>query len=246
MTTPASPVEVQRFYGAAALGLGVLEARSAEARRFGPDADARWNTFRGGLSDWHRLDLLVRDAAVRHPAGFAPRVVFDLPALADDEPSGPDWPGPPAADARALLQAAAMGPHDLGTALGAAAAGWGLTPSPLAASATADIKPTTSFLLGGAGAVLSVAAAFVGNRNLDLADQALLLADDPATRQLFGLALAMLDSRRPARLLRTSTTPAEARALGLTPSVRALISSDASSSTRAALLSLVDEMGARP
>ena len=104
--------QIDHFYVAAMLGLRALEARSAAPRRFGPDADARWNAFRGGLQDWHRIELLVRDAAVRNPAGFAPKVVFDLPALADDEPSGPDWPGLPPAEAAALLRTAQSGAKD--------------------------------------------------------------------------------------------------------------------------------------
>src|SRR4029077_19356030 len=104
MSAPPNPLQVERFYRAAVLGLATLEARSASPHRFGPDADARWSSFRGGLQDWHRIDILVRDAAVRSPTGFAPGVVFDLPALADDEPCGPDWPGPVPGEAAGLLR----------------------------------------------------------------------------------------------------------------------------------------------
>jgi hypothetical protein len=196
-------------------------------RRFGEDADARWKAFRGGLQDWHRLDILVRDAAVRSPAGFAPRIVFDLPALADDEPCGPDWPGPAPAETSALLLGASSSPRDLSAALDAAAAAWGLAPQPLPPTETAEIKPATRLLIAGTGAVLSVAAACAGNRDLDLGDQAALNADDPGTRQIFGLALAMLDSRRPPRLARSLTTAAELRAAGLPTVDRVFVSGDA-------------------
>ena len=46
MTLPVSGLVIDRFYRAAVLGLGLLEARSETARRFGPDADARWKAFR--------------------------------------------------------------------------------------------------------------------------------------------------------------------------------------------------------
>lgn len=226
MPAPADPSQIDRFYQAAVLGLGVLEARSATARRFGPDVDARWNAFRGGLQDWHRIEILVRDAAVRSPAGFAPRVVFDLPALADDEPCGPDWPGPSPSEAAGLLRGAASGTHDPGDALDAAAAAWGLAPARMPALATAGIQPATHLLVAGAGAVLAVAAAFNGRPELDLADQAVLLADDPGTRQLFGLALAFLDTRRPPRLARTTATADEVRALGMAAADRLLVSDD--------------------
>jgi hypothetical protein len=48
--------------------MGLLEARSGATRRFGPDADARWRAFRGGLQDGTGSKLLVRDASVRNPA----------------------------------------------------------------------------------------------------------------------------------------------------------------------------------
>ena len=137
MTLPVSGPEIDRFYRAAVLGLGLLEARSETARRFGPDADARWKAFRGGLQDWDRVELLVRDASVRNPAGFAPRVVFGLAALADDEPCGPDWPGPPPTEASTLLRSVASAPRELGPILEVVEAAWGLSPRPL----SRDVAP---------------------------------------------------------------------------------------------------------
>ena len=92
--------DASKFYKAAVGVLAVLDVR--RGRAFGVDADARWQAFRGALQDWDRIEILVRDAAVAYGSeatsgaprvpcpGFAPRLVFDLPALADDEPSGPD------------------------------------------------------------------------------------------------------------------------------------------------------------
>ena len=236
------------------LGLAMLEARAGQGqqgggRRFGPDADARWRAFRGGLQDWHRIDVLVRDAAVRNPAGFAPRVIFDLPALADDEPCGPDWPGVEPVEAAGLLRQAGEGPpRDALTALEAAATAWGLRPARPPVTATADIRPATRLVLAGAGAVLAVAAAFAGRPELDLADQAVLVADDPGTRQLFGLALASLNSlgsRRPPRLLRTTATAEDCRALGIPAADRLLASDDVPPPERARVTALALALGVR-
>jgi hypothetical protein len=212
MTVPPRE-QIESFYRAAALGLAVLEARAGGARRFGPDADARWNAFRGALQDWHRLDLLVRDAAVAHAAAFAPRVVFRLPALAEDEPSGPEWPGPPPDIAAELLrQAAATAAADLDALLGEMERIWHLEPAAISREATASIEPATRLTCAGAGAVLALARAFHGRSELDFGDQVTLIADDPGTRQLFGLAITALGgsragSQRPARVLATTGDP---------------------------------------
>lgn len=245
MTQPVSAPEIDRFYRAAVLGLGLLEARSGMARRFGPDADARWKAFRGGLQDWDRIELLVRDASVRNPAGFAPRVVFDLPALADDEPCGPDWPGPTPTEASTLLRSVASGPRELGPILEVVAAGWGLSFRPLSRDAGAGILASTKILLAGAGAVMSAAALFAGRPDLDLADQSVLVADDPGTRQLFGLALAYFSSSRPARIVRLATSPEDLRALGVSVVDRALVSDDVPPDTRAQMAALTRALGAK-
>lgn len=247
MSATVRTEDVDRFYRAAVGGLAVLEARGASARRFGPDADARWNAFRGGLQDWHRIDLLVRDAAVRNPAGFAPRVVFDLLGLADDEPCGPEWPGPTPLEAATLLRAAVpSSPRlDLGAALVQAAAAWAINPERSVPAATEGIQPATRLLVAGASAVLALATAFEGRPELDLADQAVLLADDPGTRQLFGLALAFLDTRRPPRLVRTTATADDLQALGFTSADRLVIGDDVPPDARARIATLATALGVR-
>lgn len=246
MPPAIDPSQVDRFYLAAMLGLGALEARSAVPRRFGPDADARWNAFRGGLQDWHRIELLVRDAAVRNPAGFAPRSVFDLLALAEDEPCGADWPGPSPAGAAGLLRTAQAEKRDPVAALTAAAEAWGLRPGSLPTAASAGIEPATRLIVAGSGAVIALASAFLGRPELDLADQSVLLADDPGTRQLFGLALAFLDSRRPPRLARTSASADDLRALGMTAADRLVVSDDVDAELHARLSALAATLGVRP
>lgn len=241
---PPDPDQIESFYRAATLGLAALEARAGTPRRFGPDADARWNAFRGALQDWHRLDLLVRDAAVAHAAGFAPRVVFALPALADDEPFGPDWPGPAPTIAGDLLRQGAAATHtDLAALLDELARIWHLEPAAVPAAATAGIEPATRLACAGAGAVLAVARAFHGRPELDLADQVILVADDPGTRQLFGLAIAALGSpraggQRPVHILDTTPAPDTTRI------DRAIASPDARPAARDALARLAEACGA--
>jgi hypothetical protein len=244
---PAGPdaSQIDRFYVAAMLGLGALEARAAAPRRFGADADARWNSFRGGLQDWHRVELLVRDAAVRSPAGFAPRVVFDLPALADDEPCGPDWPAPSPTNAAALLRTAQSENRDPLAALAAAAEAWGLHPASVTSAAMTGIAPATRLLIAGSGAVLAAASVFIARPELDLADQSVLLADDPGTRQLFGLAIALLDSRRPPRVARTTASAEDVPALGMASADRLLVGDDLAPDVKARVSALATALGVR-
>jgi hypothetical protein len=237
--------EVDRFYQAAMVGLAVLDGRMAGSRRFGPDADARWKAFQGGLREWHRVDLLVRDAAVRNPAAFAPGVVFALPALAEDEPFGPDWPGTSPVQAGELIRAVGASPREVEPALAAVATAWGLAAKKLSPGATAGIQPSTRILLAGAGAVLSIASAFAGRPELDLGDQSVLVADDPGTRQLFGMTLAFLDSRRPARIVTSDARATDVQALGLASLDLALVSDDTPPEVRQPALSLAQALGAR-
>lgn len=240
-------IDSERFYRGAAVGLGMLEARAGTARRFGSNADARWNAFRGGLQDWDRVELLVRDAAVHFPAGFSPRMVFDLPALAEDEPCGPDWPGPGPTQAKDLLHQASKSPPDLGPGLEMIASIWGLKPRRPPESSLTDIQPSTRFLLCGAGAVMAVSFLFNGRPELDLADQAVLVADDPGTRQLFGLALAWLErgNRRPAHLVRSGATPELLKRIGFGSLDRSIVSEDVEDAIREKTLMLAQSMGVR-
>ncbi|HYO54675.1 hypothetical protein [Archangium sp.] len=107
--------QLENFYEAAFVGLKALDSRAGGARRFGPNADARWDLFKGEMKERDRLDLLIRDAAANHPAAFAPRCIFLLDGLAEDEPFGPEWPGPDAALALRLWRDShASAPSSLG------------------------------------------------------------------------------------------------------------------------------------
>lgn len=195
------PRDTRAFYDAAVLGLRFLDARSGAARRFGPDANARWKLFAGHLLPRDRVDLLLRDAAVRHPLGFAPRAVFNLMGLAADEPFGPDWPGPDPASTHRLLEAGSSNGFDPVASLAEAANAWRVARTELPQDTFTDLSPGSQVLVSGASAVLATARVFATRGGLDFADQVTLVTTRPAERQLFGLAAALLDTTAPLRCL---------------------------------------------
>lgn len=237
--------QLEPFYRTAALGLRVLDSRAGRARCFGAEADSTWRTFSGDLMDADRLDLIVRDAAARYGAAASPRLVFRLDGLADDEPFGPTWDGPPAGLASSLFRdATASALTDVRRALDAAAALWAIKPSVLPVDVVARVAPATRVVVAGAGAIISVATHFAGRTDLDFADQVLIVADDPAERQLAGLAGLLLDTRHPARLVdTTSADPAALRKSGFSRADLSLISEDASDVTRDAAQALARGLG---
>lgn len=188
---------VQNFYRAAFAGLVGLELRVP--RRFGDNRDAEWKLFKGELKDRDRLDLLIRDAAADHPAGFAPRVVFGIEGLSSDEPFGAEWGGPDPALAGELFRGQRAGKCGWKTTeevLAEAAKVWGVAATKPPAVPT-PIKPATRIVAAGGAAVMALARAFVGREDegLRLGDQVLLVTDRAADRQLHGLAVALCDRR---------------------------------------------------
>lgn len=205
--------QIQQFYRVGMLGLKALDGRDSGKRRFGPDADARWQLFKGGLGEGDRLDLLLRDAAVTHPAVFAPRVVFAIDGLAEDEPFGPEWPGPEAALVASLLRDNGNGDGaDVPRVLQSAASMWGLQPRTVPEDELATVGPATRIVAAGPGAVVSLAVFFSRRSGMDLADQVVLLADHPGERQLLGLANVLLETTNPVRILRCDASAEEVRA----------------------------------
>lgn len=127
-----------RYYEAALIGLAALDAQAPQPRRFGVDADARWRSFRGALETWDRIDLLIRDASASSAAGFAPRVIFALPDVADDEPFGSSWPGAaPLGPVTPTTQLVLVGAPAVLAAAAAFAGRGGLDLSELSAAASA-------------------------------------------------------------------------------------------------------------
>lgn len=237
--------QLENFYEAAFVGLKALDARAGAARRFGPNADARWALFKGELKERDRLELLIRDAAVNHPAAFAPRRIFLLEGLAEDEPFGPEWPGPDAALALRLWRDShASAPSALGEVLQATARAWSLTPRPLTPDALSSIAPASRILASGAGAVLALASHFEGRAELDLADQVLLVTDSPAERQLFGMAVMLLGSNRPVRQVPPTASAEEVRAQQFPRAGLLLVSDDVPPARRDAVAALARALAA--
>jgi hypothetical protein len=178
-----SPANRDLFYAAAVAGLRALDRRDGSARRFGPDADTRWASFRGALNDSDRIDFLLRDAAVTWGVGFSPAEAFGLFGLAPDEPFGPDWQPLSTAAARRYLEgdAAIVGPDELGKLMG-------VTSGPVQLPA---ITASTRLAVAGGAALVAVARAFNDRSDLSWSDQVLAVATTPVHRQLAGL-LAIL------------------------------------------------------
>lgn len=239
-----SQEQITSFYEAAVLGLQALDSQPGGGRRFGPNADATWTLFKGELGEADRLDLLVRDAAVSHPGAFAPRRVFVLEGLAEDEPYGPEWPGPDAALALRLWRGARAQARSLAEVLEEAARAWSMRPAPLDMATLAAVGPATRILAAGTGAVLALASHFEARPELDLADQVALVTSSPGERQLFGLAVALLGSTRPVRCFLPDVAPELARAMGFPSAGLVLVSDDVPAGARSAVASLASQLSA--
>lgn len=241
-----SPQDIERYYRAALPGLQALEAGERVARRFGAEADARWSQLRGELAARDRLELLLRDAAQTQPLAFAPRVLFALPGLSDDEPLGKDFRGASEALACELLREAdtRKAPPTLRALLDEAARVWGVSPSAVDEAVLSSLRPASRVVIAGAGAVVAVSLWLVARAGFDLADQVLLVAETPAVRQLLGLSVAWSRATGRARLLAPQAilTAAEPSVLlsglGLPHLDLAIISADATPSERDATLRL--------
>lgn len=182
------------FYAAAVAGLRALDRRERLARRFGPDADTRWASFKGALTDSDRLDFLLRDATGAWGVGFSPADTFGLFGLAPDEPFGPDWRSLGSSAARRYLDAdtPVAGPSDLGKLMGVAQA-------PVQVPA---ITASTRLAVAGGAALVAVARAFVERDDLSWSDQVLAVATTPVHRQLAGLLAILTGAAARTRLTR--------------------------------------------
>ena len=208
------------FYAAAVAGLRALDRRERSARRFGPDANTRWASFKGALTDSDRIDFLLRDAAVTWGVGFSPADTFGLFGLAPDEPFGPDWRSLGNSAARHYLDAdtPVAGPADLGKLMGVA-------PGPVQVPA---ITASTRLAVAGGAALVAVAQAFVERDDLSWSDQVLAVATKPAHRQLAGLLAVFTGSNASTRLTRPGEDlRAALKAAGFAQLDAAALSSDA-------------------
>lgn len=182
------PLPTIPFYRTALLGLLAQEHRQPTDRRFGDEADARWNMFHGHLDVADRIDLLIRDAAVSHPAAFAPRSVFGFEDLAEDEPFGPDWQSPFGRDTgrrawKDTLELRSVAPAELWQR---ALDLWSVTPDTAAAST--ETTGSARLVVVGASAIAGLAQRFVEHGDgLDWGRQVHALSETPAGIQLAGL-----------------------------------------------------------
>ena len=185
----------QAFYRCALAALRFVERRRPTGRRFGSDADALWRTFHGHLTTADRLELLLRDADAEWPGAFGARLAFNLRATAEDEPFGTDWTRLDPLQAEELWRTE---DDDGDDPLDACARAWGREPSP------PELTPPQAndrFAVAGTGAVLALARAFAGNEALSWTDQILVVASQPAERQLALLAAVVLNARTVGRVV---------------------------------------------
>jgi hypothetical protein len=187
------------YYRAAAVGLRALEHREARNRRFGPDADATWSLFADTLTAADRLQLLLRDAAAAWHTAFSPNAIFGIPGVATDEPFGPGWAHaqPARLDGNLLDPAGPATLADAAEALGVRKAKVALP----------ELTPSTRLCVGGGAAILAVAEAFAARDDLSWEHQLVFVADDPAHRQLAGLAAIFAGSEHASDVRRSADAP---------------------------------------
>jgi len=220
VTTPLTEQERLAFYGAAVLGLRALDARESTPRRTGIDAEARWAQFAGALAAGDRIDILLRDAAGTWGAAFSPSECFGFFGLADDEPFGPDWVGIDDRAAKHLLaqpSAPATLEH-VANCLGVKEASVLVPP----------LTPATRLIVAGGAAILAVGRLFAESKAFSWTDQVVVVADEPARRQLAGLAAVLLGARGRTALVRpTKDADSALRAAGFAHLDAAVVSPEA-------------------
>lgn len=218
--------ELTAYYRGARTALHFVEARRPGGRRFGPDADARWKAFAGGLTASARLDLLIQDANAEWPGAFGARNVFALEQVAEDDAFGPHWERLDPVLAEELWREAAREVSDAKSAMREVAQAWGLS---LAEIAVPAIDAAERVWVAGPSAVASLAQVFAGRSDLDWAAQVTCIATPPAHRQLATFCAAVADAKRACAVKLAS-------AAGRLPKgVTVLMSDDAAAEDRTAL-----------
>lgn len=195
------------FYRASLVALRFCDAREGRSRRFGADADAVWSGFAGDMGASERIDLLLRDADAQWAQAFAPRVVFGLAGLADDEPFGAAWASLEPAIGEELWKAIGATPvgKDVAELTDTAARAWGHTFLPVTVP---DLTATTRLIVAGASAIAATARMFARGPTLAWSDQVLVVAGWPFERHLAALAAPILGANHPTNLVRPGERPA--------------------------------------
>jgi hypothetical protein len=208
------------YFRAALTCLRFLDTRTPSKRRFGPDAQALWNEFRGDLTDADRIDLMLRDADVQWPGAFGARTVFGLGGVAEDEAFGAAWEPLDPVDAAELFRTVEREPAaaDVVGVLTAVAAAWGIRLGPMDAPA---VGAADKVVVAGPSAVAALVRAFASGRDLDWADQVVCVATTPGHRQIAAVAGGLLNVSKRARVL-GAAEPAEVK-----PGAKLLLSLDA-------------------
>lgn len=195
---------ISAYYKASLGTLRFLEHRRPTDRRFGANADARWQTFQGDLTTGDRIDLLIRDANAEWPGALGAAAVFDLRAVAEDEAFGAEWTPLDPVEGEEIWRSGAN-PTSLGEALDAVAGCWGLKLSE--AVSVGLIGPAEKLVVVGPSAIASVVAAFAEGKDLDWVDQVVCVATPPGHRQLAAIATALLNLNKRAALYDLETAP---------------------------------------
>lgn len=224
MSEAPPPEDRERFYRAALIGLRFFDAQQKQPTRFGSGPDARWSSFAGHLHAGDRIDLLCRDASVSWGPAFSAAVVFGFEGVAPDEPFGPEWPGLEDRVARRLwAEAEGLPAQSASEALEAAHRA--LVTSSGTAALPDAILPSSKLAVAGLDAIAAVGARFIADDTLRWEDQVVVVADQPAERQLGGLVALLCGAGRPSSLA----------AAGPAPDREPVVSSDASDTVRRAL-----------
>ncbi|KIG17729.1 hypothetical protein DB30_03004 [Enhygromyxa salina] len=232
MSLEITPADRATFYAAALRLLRFVEGRAPTQRRFGPDADALWKGFAGGLETRDRVDILLRDADVAWPGAFGARATFDLRSVAEDDAFGSAWVSLEPMEGEKVWRSVVRepAPTDVNQTLTAIAASWGLK---LGAHELAKPSPGTKLIIGGASAIAAALRAFADDDTLSWPTQVIVVADHPGERQLACAAAAVVNTDTASRL-RTSGDHDRTNLAGYQP----LVSSDASPEVRATIEAL--------
>lgn len=218
--------------------LQFVESRRPTGRRFGPDAEARWASFKGDLETIDRIELMIRDADAEWPGAFGARSVYGLRGIPEDEPFGARWVGLDPVDGEALWRRvrADAGPRSPRDALAAIARAWEVE---LHGHDVGAIAANDRLVVAGPSAIAATIEAFAdAGAALDWADQVICVATPPVARQLAAAAGAIVNATRPTALVATAE-----EAPVLATAARLVASADATGADRATAAAIVAAAG---